>query len=95
MPYTALQQMLDAGNPRGVREYFKVDWVKELPDEAIDLIVEQAEQLPARFGQLILAPQGGATGRTDGSAIALNTPDAPWAYFCPRCAKGLAGGGGR
>src|SRR3989442_1176808 len=27
MPYVALQQMLDAGNPRGVREYFKVDWL--------------------------------------------------------------------
>ena len=25
MPYTALQQMLDAGNPHGIREYFKVD----------------------------------------------------------------------
>ncbi|MGH2979004.1 MAG: FAD-binding oxidoreductase [Solirubrobacterales bacterium] len=82
MPYTALQQMLDAGNPRGVREYFKVDWVKGLPDEAIDLIVDRAEQLPAPFGQLILAPQGGAMSRSNGSAMALNAPDAPWAYFC-------------
>ena len=57
---SALQQMLDAGNPRGMREYFKVDWLNELPDEAIDEIVEQAEKLPAPFGQVILAPQGGA-----------------------------------
>ena len=28
MPYAALQQMLDAGNPHGIREYFKVDWLK-------------------------------------------------------------------
>ena len=82
MPYVALQQMLDAGNPRGVRENFKVDWVKQLPDEAIDEIVEQAERLPAPFGQLIMAPQGGAMSRMDGSAMALNAPDAPWAYFC-------------
>jgi len=82
MPYVALQQMLDAGNPRGVREYFKVDWVRSLPDEAIDVIVEQAERLPAPFGQLIMAPQGGAMGRTNGSDVALNAPDAPWAYFC-------------
>jgi FAD/FMN-containing dehydrogenase len=81
MPYVALQQMLDAGNPRGVREYFKVDWVNELPDEAIDEIVTQAERLPAPFGQLILAPQGGAMSRTSGD-MALNAPDAPWAYFC-------------
>ena len=82
MPYVALQQMLDAGNPRGVRESFKVDWVRELPDEAIDEIVAQAERLPAPFGQLILAPQGGAMSRTNGDAMALNAPDAPWAYFC-------------
>ena len=37
MPYTALQQMLDAGNPHGIREYFKVDYLRELPDEAIDV----------------------------------------------------------
>ena len=82
MPYVALQQMLDGGNPRGVREYFKVDWVNALPDDAIDEIVEQAERLPAPFGQLILAPQGGAMSRTNGSDMALNAPDAPWAYFC-------------
>ena len=27
MPYAALQQMLDAGNPHGIREYFKVDYL--------------------------------------------------------------------
>jgi FAD/FMN-containing dehydrogenase len=82
MPYVALQQMLDAGNPHGVREYFKVDWLNELPDEAIDVVLEQAKRLPAPFGQLILAPQGGAMGRMNGSDVALNAPDAPWAYFC-------------
>ena len=43
-----------------MREYFKVDWINELPDEAIDEVVKQAEKLPAPFGQVILAPQGGA-----------------------------------
>jgi FAD/FMN-containing dehydrogenase len=82
MPYVALQQMMDAGNPHGVREYFKVDWLSGLPDEAIDIIAEHGENLPAPFGQLILAPMGGATARTDTSKMALNMPNAPWAYFC-------------
>jgi FAD/FMN-containing dehydrogenase len=82
IPYAALQQMLDAGNPHGIREYFKVDYLRELPDEAIDVIVEQAENLPAPFGQLILAPMGGAVGKSDSSTRALTIPDAPWAYFC-------------
>jgi FAD/FMN-containing dehydrogenase len=82
MPYTALQQMMDAGNPHGIREYFKVDYLAELPDEAIDIVVEQGEQLPAPFGQLILGPMGGAVGHTDSGARALTIPEAPWAYFC-------------
>jgi FAD/FMN-containing dehydrogenase len=81
MPYTAIQQMMDAGNPHGIHEYFKIDWLRDLPDDAIDTAVEQAEQLPAPFGQLILAPMGGAVGRRNGET-ALNTPDGPWAYFC-------------
>ncbi len=47
-PTRRVQQMLDAGNPHGIREYFKVDWLRELSDDAIDLIVEQAENLRRR-----------------------------------------------
>jgi FAD/FMN-containing dehydrogenase len=81
MPYVAIQQMLDAGNPYGIREYFKIDWLGELSDEAIDKAIELAETMPAPFAQVILAPMGGAVARTDNSALALTVPDAPWAYF--------------
>ena len=81
MPYVALQQMLDAGNPHGIREYFKIDWLNELSDEAIDTAVELAESMPAPFAQVILAPMGAAVARTDNDALALTVPDAPWAYF--------------
>jgi FAD/FMN-containing dehydrogenase len=81
MPYVAIQQMLDAGNPHGIREYFKIDWLTELSDEAIDTAVEHAESMPAPFAQVILAPMGGAVARTDNDALALTIPDAPWAYF--------------
>ena len=82
IPYVALQQMLDAGNPFGIREYFKIDWLDSLPDEAIDVIVDHAEDMPAPFAEVILAPMGGAVGRTDPAGRALNVPDAQWAYFC-------------
>ena len=80
MPYTAVQQMMDAGNPFGIHEYFKIDWLQDLPDEAIDIAVDQAEQQPAPFAQVILAPMGGAVGRMNGDR-ALNIPEAGWAYF--------------
>jgi FAD/FMN-containing dehydrogenase len=81
IPYVALQQMLDAGNPHGIREYFKIDWLSELTDDAIDTAVTHAESMPAPFAQVILAPMGGAVARTDNDALALTVPDAPWAYF--------------
>jgi FAD/FMN-containing dehydrogenase len=82
MPYVALQSMLDGGMPPGVREYFKVDWLRSLPDETIDTVVAQADELPAPFGQLILAPMGGAVSRSGAKDMALSVPDAPWLYFC-------------
>jgi FAD/FMN-containing dehydrogenase len=81
MPYVALQSMLDPGNPAGVREYFKVDWLRELSDEAIDTVIAEGDELPAPFGQLILAPMGGAA-RGSRQDIALSAVDAPWLYFC-------------
>ena len=39
MPYTALQSMLDGGGPKGIRGYFKAEFMDELSDEAIDKVV--------------------------------------------------------
>ena len=82
MPYTALQGMLDPGFPHGVREYFKVDWLRSLPDESVDTLVAVAEELPAPFGQLILCPLGGAVSRSATADIALSVVDTRWLYFC-------------
>jgi FAD/FMN-containing dehydrogenase len=81
MPYVALQSMLDGGNPTGIHEYFKVDWMRDLSDEVIDTVVAHGEQLPAPFGQLILAPLGGAASGSN-QDIALTVADASWMYFC-------------
>ena len=81
MPYAALQTMLDAGNPHGIREYFKIEWLEDLPDDAIDLALQHAEALPGPFAQIIFAPMGGAVGHTDPSTRALRIPDAKWSYF--------------
>ena len=82
LPYTALQGMLDPGFPHGVREYFKVDSLRSLPDESIDTLVAVAEELPAPFGELILRPLGGAVSRSAAVDIALSVVDTPWLYFC-------------
>jgi FAD/FMN-containing dehydrogenase len=82
MPYTALQSLLDEGNPWGIHEYFRIDWLSGLSDEAIDTVLEQAELVPSPMTQIILAPMGGAVDRIDRSSMALEVPAARWAYFC-------------
>jgi len=81
MPYVAVQQLIDAGNPWGISEYFKVDYLPELPDEAIDAAVEKASEVKSPFTQIIFGPLGGAMSRVDKSAMALEVPDAKWLYF--------------
>jgi len=82
MPYVAFQQLIDAGNPWGVNEYFKVDYLEELPDEAIDTAIEKATEIGSPVTQLIFGSLGGAYARLDRSTMALSIPDAKWFYFC-------------
>jgi FAD/FMN-containing dehydrogenase len=82
MPYVAVQQMIDDGNPWGISEYAKIDYLRELPDEAIDAAVDKAAEIGSPFTQLILVPLGGAMARVDRESMALELPDASWLYFC-------------
>ncbi|MGZ6840410.1 MAG: FAD-linked oxidase, partial [Frankiaceae bacterium] len=47
MPYTAVQQMLDAAAPHGMRGYWKPGFLAGLPDALIDAVVGQAGQAPS------------------------------------------------
>jgi hypothetical protein len=82
LPYLAVQQMIDAANPWGISEYFKVDYLRELPDEAIDAAIAKADEIASPFTDLIFAPLGGAMDRVDRAAMALEVPDAKWCCFC-------------
>jgi FAD/FMN-containing dehydrogenase len=64
MPYVAVQQMLDAGNPHGMRNYWSGDFFSALPDEAVDVLVEHATRPASPLTQVILVPGGGAIART-------------------------------
>jgi FAD/FMN-containing dehydrogenase len=82
IPYTALQGILDAGSPKGIHEYFKIDSLPELTDAAIDEMVDQANLAPSPMTQVILEPLGGEMMRIGDADLALNLPDAKWSYFC-------------
>jgi FAD/FMN-containing dehydrogenase len=78
MPYVAVQQLIAAGNPRGLRNYWSADFLDELPDEAIDTIVAHGTQPVSPFSQVLLIPGGGAISRVADDVDAFGERDAPF-----------------
>jgi FAD/FMN-containing dehydrogenase len=78
MPYLAVQQLLDPGNPKGLQNYWSADFLAELPDEAVDVLVEHATNPVSPLSQIILVPGGGAIARVDDDATAFGQRSAPF-----------------
>jgi FAD/FMN-containing dehydrogenase len=63
MAYTALQSMYDAGWPSGVQHYWKSNFLTELSDEAIDIMVAHCANRPSPQCGMALPQLGGAVSR--------------------------------
>jgi FAD/FMN-containing dehydrogenase len=79
LPQPALQSMFDAIYPPGDQWYWKADFFRDLPDEAIDRHVEHGAQLPTAKSTMHLYPIDGAAGRVSKDATPWNYRDAKWA----------------
>jgi FAD/FMN-containing dehydrogenase len=73
MPYVALQQIIDAGNPPGMRNYWSGDFFEALPNEAIDTFIAKATAPVSPLTSIILTPGGGAIARVPEDATAFGT----------------------
>jgi FAD/FMN-containing dehydrogenase len=82
MPYTAVQALIDDSSPWGIKDYFKVDYLPELADDAIDAACEHAAQRTSPQTVVVFSPLGGAMDRIDKATMALEIPQAKWNYFC-------------
>ena len=78
MPYVAVQDLITAGNPRGLRNYWSADFLAELPDEAIDVHVAHATEPVSPFSQMLLVAGGGAIARVPEDATAFSGRKAPF-----------------
>jgi FAD/FMN-containing dehydrogenase len=54
MPYTAFQSMLDQGNPPGLRNYWRGEYLSGLSDDAIDTFVGHTRTPVSPFTQSVL-----------------------------------------
>jgi FAD/FMN-containing dehydrogenase len=80
MPYTALQQMIDPGNPPGLQQYWKAGFLHELGDEAIEALAEKAWTVPSPLTAILFLPMGGAIARVPDGETPLGQRDAGWNY---------------
>ena len=78
MPFPALQSLFDPLLPSGLQWYWKGDFVKALPDEAIDAHVENAAKTPSELSLMHLYPIDGAVHRVGRNMTAWNARDATW-----------------
>ncbi|MEZ4734235.1 MAG: FAD-binding oxidoreductase [Caldilineaceae bacterium] len=79
LPHPALQGMFDALYPPGLQWYWKADFVKDLPDAAIDRHIEYGAKVPTLFSAMHLYPIDGAAHAVDADATAWANRDARWA----------------
>ena len=78
MPYVALQSIVENFNPPGMRNYWKSDYMTQLSDDAIDLLVEEYPSVPAPHSHLVIEQMGGAVSRIGEDEMAVSHRNAPY-----------------
>jgi FAD/FMN-containing dehydrogenase len=76
LPFPALQSVFDALYPKGQQWYWRADFVDELTDEAIEIHLEHAAQLPTPQSTMHLYPIDGAAHRVRNGDTAFSYRDA-------------------
>lgn len=79
VPFPALQSAFDPLYPPGEQWYWKADFVRDLPDEAIDRHVEFGSALPSPKSTMHLYPINGAVSRVGRDETAFSYRDVTWA----------------
>jgi FAD/FMN-containing dehydrogenase len=78
VPLPAMNALFDPFFPKGLQWYWKGDFVKSLPDEAIETHITQAANAPSAISLMHLYPIDGAVHRVAKDATAWNARDAGW-----------------
>ena len=80
MPYPALQGMLDAGAPYGLRNYFRGGYVADLSDDVIATALDHGARMPSPMSQIHFHQMGGAVGRFGASTSSFSGRAAGYTY---------------
>jgi hypothetical protein len=78
MPFPAMQALFDPFFPKGLQWYWKGDFVKTLPDEAIDVHIQNCLAAPSDFCLMHLYPVDGAAHKKSKDATPWGARAANW-----------------
>jgi FAD/FMN-containing dehydrogenase len=78
MPMPAMNALFDPLLPKGLQWYWKGDFVRTLPDDAIDVHIAQILKAPTDLSLMHLYPIDGAVRRVGRHATAWPVRDASW-----------------
>lgn len=83
-PHPVLNSMFDIFYPSGLQWYWRADFIKEIPDEAVAEHVKFGEALPTPHSTMHLYP-------IDGAAHKVGGDETPWAYRDANWAQVMVG----
>jgi len=78
VPLVMWQQLLDPMLAAGARNYWKSQSFAELPDAAIDALIENAKRIPTADSEIAVAHVGGAINRVPAQATAYPHRNVTW-----------------
>jgi hypothetical protein len=78
MPYTAVQKLIEAGTPPGLRYYTKANYIGGVDDSLIDALLAQFESAPSPMTGIAVFQLGGAAGRVNPEDTAFYFRDAKY-----------------
>ncbi|MFP3855079.1 MAG: FAD-binding oxidoreductase [Anaerolineales bacterium] len=76
--YNAHQSMLDEGQPSGKQYYWKSEYVTELPDELIEILIDHSGRLDSPLGRVAVFQLGGAAAEIDDMGMAAGNREAEY-----------------
>jgi FAD/FMN-containing dehydrogenase len=78
MPLPALQSAFDPFYPPGLQWYWRGDFVREIPDAAVEEHADHAERMPTMHSTMHLYPMDGAVHRVGRNETAFSYREANW-----------------
>ena len=81
MPYSALQSLAENFNPAGMRNYWKSNYLKDLSDDVIGVMIEHYATVPHPLAHVVIENLGGSVSRVGEDETAVDYREALYNFL--------------